>query len=72
MLVAASARLHSDGYGSCRQLNALLLRWTSADTNSSGPDGGKGGGDENSAAGVAAGLRLVRAVCTKAENNKGK
>lgn len=70
------------------QLTSLLLRWTDAledGDGSSSPDGGSdregndsgdlGRGDaapKDKAVFVAAGLKVVKTVCTKAENNKGE
>lgn len=60
-----------------RQLTSLLLRWTNALGDGDG-DGGENGvaNDVASAKGrallVAAGLKTVRIVCTKADNNKGE
>ena len=69
-----------------RQLTSLLLRWTNA-ADTSGHDGstndqplegvaasstGAAAPAEETAGLVAAGLKLVKTVCTKTENNKGQ
>lgn len=62
------------------QVTSMLLRWT---TNAPGDDGGENKvasdvGDADVAAAkekavlVAAGLKTLRIVCTKADNNKGE
>ena len=79
-------RLLRAAYISClfdsRQLTSLLLRWTNALGDGDGEAGGEDDDCENSTVGdaasakgkamlVAAGLKTVRIVCTKADNNKG-
>ena len=83
----ADARMLYSAYLVClmldsRQLTSLLLRWTNADALGDNDGGEKSvvGDAADAKAGVApkekavlvgAGLKTVRIVCTKADNNKG-
>lgn len=57
-----------------RQLTSLLLRWTDAHGDDDGEENSVGTdvAAREKAVLVAAGLKTVRVVCTKADNNKGE